>query len=117
MSGIEIPDEAVVLGAVAITEADRESDWAAAPATESARVALAAAVPLIVAAELDRLAEPYRKEARQERLRSDRLRNGAPKWQYESSIASYQELSAVARRLSKRAAELRAHPPEPKEPK
>lgn len=68
--------------------------------------ALAEAARVAVAVELRRLAEYYLQESARERQRSRRLANGAPKWQHESSIASYQELRAVAGRLTARADEL-----------
>lgn len=60
-----------------------------------------------VAEELRRLASLYVEEAVRERKRASRLLTaGSPKWQYESSIASAQELKAVVNRLTARAAEL-----------
>lgn len=61
----------------------------------------------LVARELERIAERYAVRARDERRRSQLLANRAPKWQYESSIAQYQELNAFARELKRRAAEVR----------
>jgi hypothetical protein len=61
----------------------------------------------LAARELERIAERYAVRAREERRRSNLLRNGSPKWQYEASIASYQELHAFARELKRRAGELR----------
>ena len=61
--GIEISDEAVAEATEAIRRADAESEWVAASADASAHAALEAAAPLIVADELERLADCIRAEA------------------------------------------------------
>lgn len=53
----QIPVDAIEAATEAIHHADSKSDWAAASADQSARAALAVAAPLIVAAELERLAD------------------------------------------------------------
>lgn len=65
--------------------------------------ALSEGCRVAVAEELRRLAEPYQESAIRERRRANMLANSAPKWQYEGSISSYQELAAVAKALRARA--------------
>lgn len=69
-------------------------------------MALDAACRVAVAEELRAQADYYRNEATREHKRCQRLADHAPKWQYESAIASAQELSAFVKHLTARAAAL-----------
>lgn len=84
--------------------------------------ALHAAAPLILAAELDRLAAEYRRQSARQREHTARLdHGGAAQWQIEGSVSSQQELGGFVRTLEGRSAELRATPaavtPEPAGPR
>ena len=113
MTDLTIPDEAWAAAADAFE--NTAAKFAAEPwytadvndvMSDAAIGSVKAAAPLIIAAELRRLAQPYADDSVRERQRANRLANGAPKWQYEASITSYQELCATARRLRARADEL-----------
>jgi hypothetical protein len=69
------------------------------------------AAPLIVAAELERLAEPLRAQIARQHDRIVRLSKAdVPLWQSESAIAAEQELKGFVGMLDRRTAELRATP-------